>query len=870
MRARFLRACCALAVVSACALSASVAAANIRLDSSVTPVFEDVTLDLNSDQKDYSGTVRIELRVRQTTSEFQFHAEEMVLDRVELTGKKGPVDLTIEDGDEGLRMVTCASELAKGDYVLEIDFHKEYNTKAVGLYRMEYEGQGYLFTQFESVDARKAFPCWDEPIFKHEWQLSITIPMQHAVLTNTPVEKQVMGADTKTFRFMRTEPMPSYLLCIAEGPLESVAIPGLSVPGRIYTVKGQKHLTKLAAQYTPPVLAALEKYFGRKYPYKKLDLIAIPEYWPGAMENPGAVTYADNILLLDTDDASMAEKRMLARVHAHEFAHMWFGDLVTMAWWDDLWLNESFADWMGDKITEELYPELGLATAELQDVQRLMKGDGRPSTVPVRKPVKTTSDIMDGLGLAYGKGKTILRMVEMWIGEDQFQQGVRNYINKYEWGNTVADDLFTTLSQAADQDLTPILSSFLEQPGYPLVSVDLSAGGVLTLSQKRFSPYGVESEGKLWSVPVRLKYSDGEQIHTRSLMLDGESKSVEVATNVEWAMPNESAYGYYRWSAPPDMIFKIAADPENTMNERERAVFLANVGALLDAGELGGDDYLAVLGQLARHPSPEVVQAVMSGLGDVSGAFVSDDAREPFAAYVRETLAPALQRYGMEARPDEPETVSIMRPRLMRWLGDAGRHAAVREHCRELAARCISDPSSVDGSMASTALRVAAIEGTEAEFRTYFKKFEQSKEPTDRVRYLTSLGYFPQDELQDELLAYVAAGKLRPNEVFRAISGINRTDKGNDKIFKWLMANYDAITSRIPPPFHSYMPYFVGGCSEERLAVARAFFSEEGHYVDGTQKNLNKVSDRVMDCANLREREGAKVMDYLEKLSLAN
>jgi alanyl aminopeptidase len=700
--------------------------------------------------------------------------------------------------------------------------------------------------------------------------MTITAPMQQVVVFNTPLAKESIGATTKTYAYKRTPPMPSYLLCIAVGPFESVAIPGLSVPGRIYTVKGQKHLTKLAAHYAPPVLDALEAYFGRPYPYEKLDLIGIPEYWPGAMENPGAVTYADNILLVDSEAASISQKRTLVRVHAHEFAHMWFGDLVTMAWWDDLWLNESFADWMGDKITDQLYPELKLDVSELRSVQRLMKGDARPSTVPVRKPVDSTGDIMDGLMLAYGKGKTVLRMVEVWIGEDDFRTGVRRYIDRYAWKNTRANDLFTALSQAADQDLTPILSTFFEQPGYPVVRVDVGSGGVINLSQKRFLNSGIEAEDYLWRVPVRLKISDGETIQTRTLLLDKESERVEVSGDVDWVMPNQGAYGYYRWSAPAEMIYKIAADPENTMDERERAVFLANVGALLDAGEIGGDEYFTILGSLGNHPNPEVVDGVMDALEAVYGAFVTDEIQDAFAHYVRETLGPALEAHGMSPREGETETVTLMRPRMLRWLGGPGHHEAVREHCVAEALRYIDDPISIDASYAGSCLRVAAIDGDAARYDIYLKKFETTDVPAERSRFLAALGYFSDSALQDRTLEYVAQGNVRPNEVFRIVQGIAKTDKGREKVMRWMMDNYEVLTSRIPTPFHSYMPHFVSGCSEERLQAAQVFFSDPAHIVDGTESNMKKISDRIMDCVTLREREGPRVADYLNKLTLAD
>jgi alanyl aminopeptidase len=642
----------------------------------------------------------------------------------------------------------------------------------------------------------------------------------------------------------------------------------MSVPGRVYTVKGQKHLAGLAAEYAPPILAALEEWVGREYPYRKLDLIAIPEYWPGAMENPGAVTYRDGMLLVDPEAASMSQKRTLARVHAHEFAHMWFGDLVTMAWWDDLWLNESFADWLGDKITDEVFPDFKIAISELESNQNTMQGDGRQTTVPVRKPVNSTADMMEGLGLAYNKGKTILRMTEMWIGEDRMQEGVRNYINANAWKNTVANDLFTALSDAGEQDLTPILSTFLDQPGYPTVAVDVASGGLITLSQERFAYHGADADPYLWNVPVRLKYSDGEQVHTRAVMLDKESMQIEVGTEVEWAMPNEGAYGYYRWSAPSHMLFTMAENPEKTMSERERAVFLSNASALLAAGELGGDDYLTLLGTMATYPEPEIVSSVMSSLGSVRGAFVTDDLEDAFAAYVRTSLGPALDSFGLEPREGENDQITLVRPRLVSWLGGWGQDPEVRAKCKEWAAAYMKDPQSMDPSLAGRALRVAAIEGDEALYEAYLKAFETTEVPADRGRYLSALGYFPTAELQDRTLAMVGSGKARPQEMFGVISALSRTEEGHDRVFQWMMDSYEGIASRMPPMMMAYMPYMASGCSEERLAAARAFFAEPAHNVEGTDRNLEKVAESTGVCVDLREREGAKVADYLNRLSM--
>jgi alanyl aminopeptidase len=545
---------------------------------------------------------------------------------------------------------------------------------------------------------------------------------------------------------------------------------------------------------------------------------------------------------------------------------MWFGDLVTMSWWDDLWLNESFADWMGDKITYQLFPQFEIEVTTAQQDQGLMNMDARPSTKPIRKPVESTEEIWEDAGLAYGKGNTVLRMIEVWIGPDAFREGVIDYIETHRWGNAVASDLWTALSQASGKDLEPVLASFLDQSGCPIITLDVERGGMITLSQKRYLNYGIEAPDQLWTVPVRVKYHDGTNTVTRTVLLEDESTSFEVGTNVEWAMPNAGAYGYYRWTAPPEMMAKMAEDPENTMDQRERATFLGNVRALLNAGQVSGGDYLTILGSYAKAPQPEIVTAVLNDLGSIEMAFITDDLDDAFAYYVRSMVGPALDRYGIEKQDGESEAVSLLRPRLIGWLGVDGQDAKVRQHCEQLAQQYLADPNSIDASLAGVALRVSAVDGDQAMFEAYKTRFEQSQVPADRARFLGAMGSFSDEALQDEALIYVFSGNVRPQEMFNLIGGVSNSAAGRDKLYKWLTDNYDVITSAIPPAYAAYMPMFAGGCSSERLAAARKFFAEPEHNVDGTDAQLSKVSDQVMDCVNLREREGAAVADYLNGL----
>ena len=342
----------------------------MRLGREVVPVSETIELRLDPADSTYTGAVAISLWVVESTRNFRFHAKELSIEKVELRGGGGLVPLHWVVGQAGLVEVSTDVALTPtSQYELRIEFSNNFDTRALGLYRVETRGRAYLFTQFEAWYARQAFPCWDEPSFKIPYQFVLRVPDGLLALTNTPVQEEQVAAGWRELTFKKTPPLPSYLLALAVGPLEEVTIPGLSVPGQVVTTAGNTSLAAEAVRLAPPVLQALEQYFGSAYPYEKLALIGVPEFMPGAMENPGAVTFRDEILLLDSRAASPAQRQRLGLIMTHELAHMWFGDLVTMAWWDDLWLNESFADWLAYKLGDELFPEYGIGITELQDVQ---------------------------------------------------------------------------------------------------------------------------------------------------------------------------------------------------------------------------------------------------------------------------------------------------------------------------------------------------------------------------------------------------------------------------------------------------------------------------------------------------------------------
>ena len=845
--------------------------ASTRLPSDVAPTFQSVRLDLNADKTDYTGSTRIEIVVRRETPSIRFHAVEMELKRISLRGSRGVVALVPDSLGGGIVAARAPSPIAPGAYTLTIEFANDFDTRAAGLYRLTSEGHAYAFTQFEATDARKAFPCWDEPAFKFPYQLTIAVPEAHRAVSNTPVEKETVAKGIRTVVFAKTKPLPSYLIAIATGPLEFTPIPGLRVPGRVVTPKGASALAGVAVKMTPPIFDAVEKYFGIPYPYEKLDLIAVPEFSPGAMENAGAITYGDRFLLFDEKTISAAERSTLAIFTAHEIAHMWFGDLVTMKWWNDLWLNESFAEWLGDKIADQVQPQSQIQLEALTELQTAFVADAQIATHAIRQPVANMENLWQAADeLAYKKGQAVLSMTERWLGPETFRKGVVAYLKKHAWGNAEAKDLFDALSAASGQDVGSVLATFLDQPGVPVVRTELGEGGTVTLSQARFRNFGATVPPTLWKIPVTLKWEAAGKSRTKTVLLDRDRMTVRLEGSApDWVHPNADEAGYYRWSVDSRSLDRLIAAAPTELNARERIGLIQNATALLDAGEIHGDKYVSLLAAFSGEENPAVLTALTGTMTRIRNTFVDPGTEGAFAATLRRVLGPALRRYGIDRVAGEAEAVSLVRPHLLLWLANEGKDEATLSRAEQLARAFLRDRNSVDPSLAGPVLRLAALRGDESLFEEYRKRFETTTVPTDRYPLLIALGSFRDPALRERALRYALTGPLRPHELFWIPSAVSDDPRTLDQVWAWWQANYDVVAGRMPPEYAVYIPYAVGGCSEERARQGEAFFADPKHSPPGTLKELAKVTEAVRDCAGLRAREGAAVARALTELAQA-
>jgi len=411
------------------------------------------------------------------------------------------------------------------------------------------------------------------------------------------------------------------------------------------------------------------------------------------------------------------------------------------------------------------------------------------------------------------------------------------------------------------------MKTFLDQPGLPLVSAELGAGGRVTLRQQRYLNYGVDAPAQTWRIPIVLRYADARGVKTQSALLDAAERTVQLRADgdVAWVLPNADARGFYRWRVTPEQLAALSTSARAQMTPRERIGLVHNMTALLNSGSIHGDDYLRSLQAFGGDSEPLVVGAVANALGGIRTAFVPESAEHAFAAYVRRTLGPALDRFGIDKQPGEKETTAGVRAQLMDWLGDEGRDERVLTHAQELAQQYLTDATAVDPSLASVVVKLAAHRGNRPLYDTYRGRFESARIPAERTRFLSAMGNFRDPAIQEDALAYALTGPLRPQELFVVVQGLGDTAPGRDRSWRWMTENFDALSKRLPPESVGFMPFFASGCEAERVAAAREFFGEPSHQAPGTTTSIARVSDAVGDCVRLREREGAAAVAFLHE-----
>ncbi len=832
-----------------------------RLSADVVPTAYDVTWRLDPATDTFSGEVAIDVDVKRETELIELHAEDLTLRGVDiLSGGEEVSSASVLKGSHGGIGLQLEQPIAAGAYTITMSFDGPLDEVPTGLYRVQEQGEWYAFTQFEPLEARKAFPCFDEPRFKTPFTVTIHAPEGLFAASNAPEIKAEPSADEEGWTahtYQETRPLPTYLVALTVGDLDVVEAPEGAIPGvplRLLAPKGKGDLGRFALERTPPILADLTEYFGQPYPFAKLDIVAVPDFAAGAMENVGLVTFREGLLLMDEETATPRTKYYMQSVMAHELAHMWFGNLVTPDWWDELWLNESFATWMASRVLERLDPSLQADLRQVRSVDGIMDSDSLTQTRAIRQPIKTGGDIRNAFdSITYGKGAAVLRMVEAWLGEEKMREGVRLFMEQNAYGTVTTKELMAALEEVSGEPVYAVMKTFIDQPGAPLLRVEPScaqAQATLDVTQTRYLPKGSNaSQTGRWRVPMCVKFARDGAVSTECYELTEASQTIELPGQgcPEWVHPNANEAGYYHWSLPAEQMLAMAKTHREALNRREQLALLGHLDALVDAQAIAPKAYFeAALGLLDQTNEQIVDEAVsvLAGMHRVAGREGMEDV---YAAMLRDELRPHLDRLGLDTEPGESPNRASLRTKILMLLGGPGESAYVMSNAKGLVPPYLEEPNAFPAYRAQWAIALAASEGDPKLWDGLVDVIGRATKPSARSSAVRGVGHFEDPELYTRSLDLFLTDTLRSNEMW-SVLGPSFSDEElfTTVTWPWFTAHYEDIVDKIGQKSAPRLPYVgTGFCTEEGHQKVQAFFEGLDDPQTGMERNLSMALERI-------------------------
>jgi alanyl aminopeptidase len=862
---------------------------NGRLPRDTHPLGYRLRFELDPTQASYRGSVAIEMTLDRPRESLWLHnrGPRILAARVLRPGAENLPAVLETMSESGLSALRLKQPVGPGVVQLELEFEAEFGKRLTGLYRVETQGDAYAFTQFEPTSAREAFPCLDEPRFKTPFEVSVVTAPGLQVIANTRQIGAVDLADgRRELRFAPTEKLPTYLVALAVGPLDISSAPTMAasdvrtraLPLGGAAVRGRGPDLAYALRETPKLLLALERYFGIEYPYDKLDLIAVPDFGAGAMENAGAITFRDSLLLI-REDASEGQLRRLAYVNAHELAHQWFGNLVTMPWWDDVWLNESFATWMGTRVVEEVYPEYKAKLSELGFTQGAMEVDSQAAARQIRQPIESDHDIENAFdAITYAKGGAVLSMFERFLGEEAFRAGLSLYMARHRFGNATAQDLVAALAEAAHKpEVTPAFFSFLEQPGVPLVEARALCTGEtteLSLSQVRYAPVGSNlARDKIWQIPVCVRFAEqaGAQPKEQCVLLRDKTASVRLASArcPSWLLPNSQAAGYYRWTLEPAALEALVS-AHRALSESEQISLVHNLLAAMRSADLGAEHALASAERLASLPSRLVLDQILSMFAFVRERFLGEEGMPGYRALIGRLVKPRYQQLGLLPKAGEQLTgeQKLLRSSVVRALAFEAKDPALLRQLAALgrvhlgsAARAKQPP--LPPELIDAALSAALREADEGLLTRAIEQLFAETDGSARGRLLSAISTLDRPALSEQVLNLSLDPRLRTNERLAPLFGQSARKETRAAAYAWLKLHFDAFVAVLGEHHRAEVIGVTAGfCSEDMARDVEAFFGERAPRLPGGPRELAMTLEGIRLCVALDQAQGDRARSF--------
>jgi puromycin-sensitive aminopeptidase len=823
----------------------------------------------------FSGDVRIAVRLDEPRSAIVLHAADLAVKRA--AARVGDEELrarTSLDAHDETVTLRFARPLPAGEVTLSLEWTGKLNKHLRGLYAAGSGEHRYAFTQCEAADARRILPCFDEPAMKARFRVAVSARKGDTVLSNAPIASEAGSGDGwRRVQFETTPPLSTYLLAIAVGPLEATAPRLLGrTPIRVWHVPGKSHLAAFGLEAGFEALARLEDYFGLPYPYDKLDLVAVPDFEAGAMENAGAVFFRETLLLLDPDTVSLAERKRAAEVIAHELAHMWYGDLVTMAWWDDLWLNEAFATWMAYRVVDEWRPEWRMWQSFEHDRASALGLDALSNTHPIYGEVRSVAEATENFDLiTYEKGAAVVRMIEHYLGADAFRDGVRRYMRRHREGNAVAADLWRALAEASGKDVAKVAQAWIAQAGFPLVTLAPArdGAGALRFRQERFfaDPKTAPSRRRVrWPVPLVLKHSNGGEPKTVRHLVEKASEALALGNgHPRWLFGNADAGGFYRVLHDGDTLEALLRNL-SALTAVERLALVGDQWALVRAGRASAESFLDVADALAGEQDHDVIDGLAAALAVIDEQVVTRGGEDQAALrrWIAARFGPALDGLGWSASPNEPDEVRLRRAALVRLVGGVAEAPAVLNEARRRLDGYLADRGSLEPNLADAVAGLAARVGDEALYDRYREVASAARTPQEQRRFLLCLPMFRTRETIRRTLRSLLTPEVPTQDVAFLLMRMFANPVGGPEAWAHVMRHWSGLRRRVPPLMLARLVDATPALREPRYArELRAFFKE--HPLPEAARALKQASERFRLNAELRRRTSVGLARWLRE-----
>jgi aminopeptidase N len=882
-----------------------------KLPKDVVPMDYAVRIVPDIDKLTFVGTETVKLNVRRRVRQLVLNALELKIEAASIDGKELPGPAIKTDTKNELLTLALPSELPIGEHTLTLRFAGKINQQGQGLFYMRYQEQGtgarkiMLGSQFEATDARRFFPCWDEPVFRARFQLTAVVPGNWLAVSNMPVESEKKIAGGKEVRFAPTPPMSSYLNVFVAGELDSIESRSGPTQLRVIATKGKAEMGRYALEATAQILQYYNDYFGVAYPLPKLDQIALPGGFGGAMENWGGITYYESKLLFDSKSSSAETKQDIYEVLAHEMAHQWFGDLVTMAWWDNLWLNEGFASWMGSKCTAHFNPqwEVWLRREFPRDPSRrvgiakevAMEGDARSTTHPIQQPVATEAEANSAFDdITYKKGQSFLRMLESFLGEDVFREGIRRYMAAHMYSNTTTTDLWNALSEASGKPVGEIAAGWTEQPGFPVVKVKREQSDNVSLTQERFTVNFTNAPPFEWKIPLtyavvglpadlsavalaKAEASAKAGETPATLLMTRKLDSIHNISPDRALKLNVNGAGNYRveYDQPS---WKLLLGALKNLGVEDRVNLLSDAWGLVQANRAPIGLYFELVEKLPASTELAEREQIIHVLDFVNRLLSGSSEQEEFQRYARSLLRPAFDAVGWETKPDEKPATANLRASLITALGNLDDPKIVAT-CRERFKAYLANPKSLAPDLRAAVFSVVGRYADESTWNELHQLGLKTTSIEEKQNYYDALANAIDPKLVKKTLPIALTDELPTSRAVFLVLRIAR-ESGHPDIawdfaranMKALLAKSDALGANMYAP--SLFTFFADDSRAQELrtyaknnlpaasasSVAKAL--DEIQFRSELKKRLAPQLSAWIDGKNVAERRRSSVADH--------